>query len=149
MKTSGYRVLPLLRRGSEVRQSAGLIPRHVRLAVKFREIPRIGSEIPNEKSVKKFQPTLHAPGNVVLQQGLPVLIVKGRRAQRSVLGHLRRSSWNNLTLALNVCILCNFAAKGLQPNACFPSFPSLLRETNETRRKTSFSKGKVQWLMMR
>lgn len=47
MKTSGYRVLPLLRRGSEVRQSAGLIPRHVRLAVKFREIPRIGSEIPN------------------------------------------------------------------------------------------------------
>lgn len=44
-----------------------------------------------------------------------VLIVKGSRAQRSILGHLRRSSWNNLTLALNVCVLCTLAAMFAQP----------------------------------
>lgn len=60
-----------------------------------------------KESPLKSYTTVARGGQRGITTGVAVLILKGRRAQRSVLGHLRRSSWNNLTLALNVCILCH------------------------------------------
>lgn len=69
-------------------------------------IPWVDGKFLKESPLKSYT-TVARGGQRGITTGVAVLILKGRRAQRSVLGHLRRSSWNNLTLALNVCILCH------------------------------------------
>jgi len=69
-------------------------------------IPGVDEKFLKESPLKSYT-TVARGGQRGITTGVAVLILKGRRAQHSVLGHLRRSSWNNLTLALNVCILCH------------------------------------------